>query len=105
MVNVYLYGNLRRLAPDRRAGGDSLVKFDAQPGDTVATVLDYLDLAPEEISTIFYNSSLLVTRNSMAAWLGYIRVRADPHVWDLDFPLQDGDRLGIFGMDMPALVV
>ena len=77
----------------------------ARPGDTLGDILDHLDITPAEISTIFYNNSLLVTCNSMADWLGYIRVQEDPHAWDLNFPIHEGDRLGIFGMDMPALVV
>lgn len=53
----------------------------------------------------FYNAKLLVPRNTMAPYVKYRQVRSDPFRWDLGIVLQDGDRIGIFGRDMPALVI
>ena len=111
MIDVHLYGNLRRrelteiAAPDSRPNGNSVIQYEAQPGETIEHVLAGLGIASDQISTLFYNARLLVTRNSMAPWLGYVQVRPDPHSWDLGLPVQPGDRLGVFGNDMPALVV
>jgi hypothetical protein len=41
----------------------------------------------------------------MANWLGYQQVRESPFDWDLKVPVKDGDRIGLFGEDMAALVV
>ena len=41
----------------------------------------------------------------MARWLGYQQVRPDPFDWNLSTPVKPGDRIGLFGRDMAALVV
>ena len=41
----------------------------------------------------------------MARWLRYQGATDNPLDWNLDVPLNSGDRLGIFGRDMAALVV
>jgi hypothetical protein len=54
---------------------------------------------------VFLNHKLLATRSAMARWLQYRQVRSNPFDWDLTVPIQSGDRLGLFGRDMAALVV
>lgn len=105
MVNVYLYGNLRKFAPDSRPSANSLIQVAIGPGVTVEDVLSDIGLEQNQISTIFVNSKLLATRNRMAYGLNYVQVGDDPHRWDLSLALMDGDRIGVFGRDMPALVV
>ncbi|MBN1148479.1 MAG: hypothetical protein JXA78_14560 [Anaerolineales bacterium] len=105
MVEIHLYGNLRRLALDSRLTGESTIRLDINGGDTVEAVLDRVGVHTDQISTIFVNSKLFVTRNTMAKWLGYVQLGDDPLAWDLSFALKDGDRIGLFGRDMPALVV
>jgi hypothetical protein len=77
------------------------------PGETVGSVLERLGVRTEEIAHIFLNGALLTTCNSMAPWLRYQRVREDVPTCEpnLDTPVQDGDRLGLFGRDMAMLVV
>jgi hypothetical protein len=41
----------------------------------------------------------------MARWLGHRQVRANPFDWDLNVAVKSGDRIGLFGRDMGALVV
>jgi hypothetical protein len=41
----------------------------------------------------------------MASWIGHQKVRNDPFNWDLDIPVNSGDRIGLFGRDMAALVI
>ncbi len=105
MIEVHLYGNLRRLASASRPSDNSVVKLQLNTGDTVGAVLQRLGIGETDLTTIFLNRKMFTTRNSMANWLGYIAVRQDRLEWDLDWTLNDGDRLGLFGSDMPALVV
>ncbi len=103
MVEVHLYGSLRRHAPDPRPDRESVVRLEPRPGETVRTTLEQLSIAPAEIYHIFLNGALLSTRNSMAPWLGYQQAGARDQ--GLDAPVQPGDRLGLFASDMGMLVV
>ena len=107
MIEVHLYGRLRRLAPDPRGDREAVVHLDARPGETVSSVLERLGVQTGEIAHIFLNGALLTTCNSMAPWLRYQRVREDLPTCEpnLDTPVRDGDRLGLFGRDMAMLVV
>jgi len=107
MIEVHLHGRLRRLASDPRGDREVVVHLDARPGETVGSVLERLGVRTEEIAHIFLNGALLTTCNSMAPWLRYQRVREDVPTCEpnLDTPVQDGDRLGLFGRDMAMLVV
>jgi hypothetical protein len=104
MVEIHLYGKLRSYTPeDAEARG--LVLIDQRRDETLGEVIQRIGLHIEQLYHVFYNSKLLATRNTMAPYLEYRQVHADPFQWDLGIELQDGDRIGIFGRDMPALVV
>ncbi len=107
MIEVRLYGKLRRFGPDPRGDREAIVRLEAKPGKTVGDVLARLGIPQTEIAHIFLNGRLLTTCNSMAPWLRYQRVREDVPTCEpnLDHPLCDGDRLGLFGRDMAMLVV
>ncbi|MCS7286697.1 MAG: hypothetical protein RMK30_06300 [Anaerolineae bacterium] len=107
MVEVRLYGKLRRFGPEPRGDRETIVYLEVEPGETVESVLTRLSIPQEEIAHIFLNGKLLTTRNSMAPWLRYQRARDNVPTCEpnLDHPLRDGDRLGIFGRDMALLVV
>jgi len=79
--------------------------MEIEEGDTVEDILDRLEIGADQIGTIFVNSKLFVARSPMAHWLGYVQVRDNPLDWDLSLAVEDGDRIGLFGSDMPALVV
>ena len=112
-MEIYLYGSLRRYAPDPRPDQDSVVRLDPQPEETVGTMLERLGISPAEIYHVFLNGALLSTRNSMAPWLYYQKVRSDTleqvsfpsPAQGLDTPVQSGDRLGLFARDMALLVI
>ena len=107
MIEIHLYGNLRRHAPDPRHNQDSVVWLEPRPGETVGTTLERLNILPTEISHIFLNGTLLSTRNSMAPWLGYQQARdrmSSPDL-GLDTPVRSGDRVGLFARNMALLVV
>ena len=100
MLEIHLYGSLRRHAPDSRPDRDSVVRLEPQPGETVGATLERLSISPAEIYHVFLNGALLSTRNSMAPWLEYQQVGRG-----LDTPVRSGDRLGLFADDMGLLVV
>jgi len=103
MIEIHLYGSLRRYAPDPRPDRESVVRLEPHPGETMGTTLKRLGIPPTEIYHIFLNGALLSTRNSMAPWLGYQQAGARDQ--GLDTPLQPGDRVGLFARDMALLVV
>ena len=105
MIEIHFYGNLRHHAPDSSPISVSMINYPLKDSDTLESILAKLRIHPEQISTIFVNSRLLVTRNTMAKWLNYVQVRESPFDWDLSLHVKDGDRIGLFGSNMPALVV
>jgi hypothetical protein len=107
MVEVHMYGSLRRYAPDSRPDRESVVRLEPQPGETVGTALERLGIPPSEVYHVFLNGALLSTRNSMAPWLRYQQPRAGApnRSQGLDTLVQPGDRVGLFARDMALLVV
>ena len=103
MVEIHLYGCLRRYAPDSRPNRESVVRLEPQPGDTVRDTLERLGIPSTEVYHVFLNGALLFTHNSMAPWLGYQQPGTSAQ--GLDTPVQSGDRLGLFARDMGLLVV
>ena len=102
-VDIHLYGKLRRFG--RAAGEGHILQVEPRAGETLDTMLERLKIPTTEIYSIFLNSKLLAARSGMARWLGYQQVRADPFDWNLNIPIQAGDRIGLFGRDMAALVI
>jgi len=107
MVEIHLYGSLRRYAPDPRPDRESVVHLEPQPEETVGTLLERLGISSAEIYHVFLNGALLSTRNSMAPWLNYQQVRGGAPNRDLglDAPVQDSNRVGLFASDMGLLVI
>ena len=104
-VQIHLYGKLRKYAPDPRADRENVLRVALKAGDTVRAALQHAGIAEDEICHIFLNGALFSTHNSMAPWLGYRQAQANVHQRETDIVLKPGDRLGIFGHDMAALVV
>ena len=102
MVEIRLYGKLRRYAKDQP---DYIIRVLPEPNETLRILLDRLAMPLEEIYSIFFNSKLLAARSGMAQWIGYPQVRTDPFNWDLKVAVKPSDRIGLFGRDMAALVV
>ncbi len=105
MVEVHLYGNLRRYAQNGDSSRGSVLRMEPRADETVDTLLTRMEIPLDKIHHIFLNAKLLVTRSGMAKWLRYQQVRTDPFDWNLATPLKPGDRIGLFGRDMAALVV
>jgi hypothetical protein len=107
MIELHLYGDLRRYAQERMIAGQSVVRLPVGNGKTVGGVLREVGIDPTEVGQIFLNGKLLSTRCSMAFWLGYqfAKERVSTGGSYLDAPVHSGDRLGVFPTKMAMLVV
>jgi len=107
MIEIHLYGNLRRHAEQPRAGRPSVVHLSSEDTPTLAQVLQQVGIAPGEVGHVFLNGRLLNTRSTMAPWLGYQteRERLPASSAYLETPVHSGDRLGLFPAQMAILVI
>lgn len=81
MIEVWLYGQLRRLAPRSGATEDSVVKVPVQAGDTIEEVVRRVGIEPAQVRHLFLNHQYS----------------------SLHRPVKPGDRLAVFGADMALL--
>jgi hypothetical protein len=81
VVEVWLYGKLRRFAAEAAPDAQSVVRFPLDDADTIGTVLTHIGISPTETSNIFLNGELS----------GFSR------------EVKPGDRLGVFPHDMCVL--
>lgn len=107
MVEIHLYGELRRHSDQPRGDRESVVALPVTGVPTVGQVLAEVGIKPEEVAQIFLNGRLLKAGSSMAPWLGYqtARDRLPESGRHLDTPVRSGDRLGLFPPRMAMLVV
>ena len=105
MIEIRIFGKLRKKSGNPEVRETGLLKMIPEPGETMQSILDRAGISPQDIYTIFLNSKLVAARSSMVRWLGYQQAGPDPLSWDLDIKLASRDRIGIFGRDMSALVV
>ncbi len=106
MIEVQLYGSLRRYGDSSRSDAESTRFVSAEAGEelTLASVLEQLGIPSLEVAQVFLNGALLETCCSMAPWLGYQTICRGCDDF-LDTPIHDGDRLGLFPLKMAMLVV
>ena len=82
MIEIHLYGKLRRFADEQHPASDSVVHVSVREGDTIQKVLERLGIPMEEVgSNIFLN------------WQYSALTRK----------VKDGDRLAVFPDDMQLL--
>ena len=105
MIEIRIFGRLRKQAGDPAVQETGLLQMTPEPGETMQSILERANISPQDIYTIFLNSKLVAARSSMVKWLGYQQAGPDPLTWDLSCKLASGDRIGVFGRDMAALVV
>jgi hypothetical protein len=106
MISIHLYGKLRRFASNSSPSANSIVEIEAIEGETLQMLLDRVGINASELYTIFINAKLLTSRTKFATYLCYQQVcEENCQGWDLTVLIHDGDRLGLFGADMPGLVV
>jgi molybdopterin converting factor small subunit len=84
MVEVRLFGSLRRFAENSSVMTESIAWVTPESGDTVAEVLRQLEIDLEqEVGNVFVNGRYSYTAGEM--------------------PVQNGDRLGVFPKNMAML--
>jgi hypothetical protein len=105
MVEIRLFGKLRRFVKEPEADHDNLMKVEPQAEEKLEQLLGRIGIPLDEVYTIFLNSRLLASRSKMAYWMRYQQVHENPLDWKLDIVVRAGDRIGVFGRDMAALVV
>lgn len=82
MIDVHLYGKLRRFSDSADPKSQSMAPVQWQPEDTVGRIIERLGIPIDELgSNIFLNGRYA----------------------NLESPVQDGDRLGLFPDDMQLL--
>ncbi len=82
MVSVHVYGKLRRFAAEADPRGDSVIAVPHAAGDTVCSVVERLGIPLDELGA---------------------NVFVDGRYADLESPVADGARLGLFPDDMQLL--
>jgi hypothetical protein len=102
-MEIHLYGKLRRYAKQARPSSDCAIVLEPGPGETIASLLVHMGIPVDEINHIFFNSKLLASRSSMAPFMGYLQARSNLYDWNLNVPINNGDRIGLFGADMAVL--
>ncbi len=105
MIEIHVYGKLRHELHAYSSAKSNVLKLSPEPGDTLASVLARAEIKDGSVYSIFLNAKLAAARSGMVRWLGYQNAGSDPLAWDLDIPVTAGDRIGVFGRDMAALVV
>ena len=84
MIEIHLYGNLRRFAENPAVNAESIARVEWRTGDTVADVLTRLGVDhTKEVSNIFINGTY------------HFRAR--------EMKISDGDRLGVFPRNISLL--
>ena len=82
MIEVHLYGKLRRFTDNQDASRDSIVYIPVEEGDTIMDIVRRIGIPHDALgSNIFLNGEYSALRRKV----------------------KDGDRLGIFPNDMQLL--
>ena len=105
MIEIRLYGKLRRQSAINEIRETGILHLNPDSGETLSSLLGRIGISTEDAHSIFLNAKLIAARSNMACWLRYQGTTENPLDWNLDIPLNTGDRVGIFGRDMAALVV
>ncbi len=84
MIEVHLYGKLRRFTDNQDPSRDSIARVPVKKGDTIEDIIGRIGIPLEEVgSNIFLNG----------------------RIFPLEKRVKDGDRLGIFPDNMAMVIV
>lgn len=106
MIEVRLFGDLRRHATDSASEPGSALYLPEDGSWTLGEVLTTLGIEPAEVSNVFLNGRLL-PRSLYPITLGYPLAAESPLTQEgyVNIPVRAGDRLGIFPRNMGVVVV
>jgi len=105
MTEIRVFGNLRKKIAYPGETGVTIIQVEPGEGETLDELLKRVGFDIDDIYTIFLNSKLFATHQSMARWLEYQQAAEDAHAWDLSVVVGKEDHISLFGEDMAALVV
>lgn len=103
MVEIHLYGDLRKYSNGSVPAGDTTLILDPDPDETLDSLLARAGIPDIEMNYIFFNSKLLVSRSQTAPLYGLPQVDSNVSEWNLTISVVHGDRIGLFGLDIPIL--
>ena len=103
MIEVHLYGKLRTYCEGYAKKGAAVMAVPLSQGETLSVFIDRIGIPLGEINHIFHNSKLLVTRTNNAILYDFPLASHSLDDWELSVELKTGDRLGLFGLDIPML--
>lgn len=103
MVEIHLYGNIRKYSKGVANGSNHVLILEPDAGETIESLLMQVGIPDNEINHIFYNAKLLVSRSKNASMFGLPQVNTGTSEWNLAIPVKHGDRIGVFGLDIPVL--
>jgi len=84
MIEVHLYGKLRRFTDNQEPTRDSIIYTPVEEGDTIKDIIRHIGIPLEALgSNIFLNGEYSA----------------------LGRKVKDGDRLGVFPTDMQLLMI
>ncbi len=82
MIDVHLYGKLRRFTGDSDPRRDAVLSMEVEGGETISDIIGRIGIPPEELGrNIFLNGEISAHERIV----------------------KDGDRLGVFPDDMQLL--
>lgn len=105
MIEIHLYGKLRKQSTVSEIRESGILHLKPHSGEKLASLLVRAGVSVDDVHSIFLNARLFAARSNMVRWLGYRQASRNLLDWNLDVPLNPGDRVGLFGRDMAALVV
>lgn len=105
MIEIHIYGKLRRESAIDAIRETGVLHLHPDTGETMHSLLARIGIAAGDAHSIFLNARLLAARSNMARWLQYQGASDNPLDWNLAVAVSSGDRVGVFGRDMAALVV
>ena len=84
MLEIHLYGNLRRYGQGSRPAHDCVMRVEPLYAETMSALLARVGIPADEINHIFFNANLLASRNKMATYMGLPQVRSALSDWNLN---------------------
>lgn len=103
MVEIHLYGKIRKYADGFSPASNHILSLELGTGETLESLLARVGIPDNEINHIFLNAKLLVSRSRAARMFDLPQVNTDTAEWNLAVPVDHGDRIGVFGLDIPVL--
>ena len=70
MVEIHLYGKLRRLVPNSRAAEDTVIRLEPEEDETIQSMLRRAGVPIEELYHIFLNGNFCSPKKNMPITIG-----------------------------------